>query len=82
MKLSSMTFGGTPFSDVFNIILEALSQRGINSFDMAPQYSIKRAWRQSSRVINGQRDHVLLVSKCWRDYVQISDLSASPREVV
>jgi L-galactose dehydrogenase len=85
LQLSSIGFGSSPLGDVFrqlnpgeaqSAVQEAI-EAGINFFDVSPYYGSGLAEERLGEALRGQRDRVVLATKCGRYGLDSFDFSAT-----
>jgi L-galactose dehydrogenase len=85
LSVSVLGFGASPLGDVFGVVTPEQGRaavhhaidRGINLFDVSPYYRLTLAEERLGAALKGQRDEVVLATKCGRYGAERFDFSAA-----
>lgn len=83
VEVSILGFGASPLGNVFDPVSESTAvasvhlalDKGINFFDVAPFYGLTLAESRLGKALKGNRQHIILASKCGRYDLQDFDFS-------
>jgi L-galactose dehydrogenase len=84
LKVSKLGFGASPLGNVFGNIdrsegklaVDFAIDNGINFFDVSPYYGLTLAEERLGSMLSGQRENVVLATKCGRYDDAVFDFSA------